>query len=154
MKPFYFLFMFLIAFSTSADDKQNLDQSRYIASGILGTIPGFGIGHAIQDRWQEKGWIFTAGELTSLSLMAVGGASCMGGGNHMNGGHHNCSGIRPALAMSGMIGFLGFKVWEIIDVWSYPSKDVQSEISGSTSFQLLPLVTPEAVPGFALFASF
>lgn len=36
----------------------------YVVGGVLGTYPvGLGIGHAIQGRWSQKGWIFTAGEL-------------------------------------------------------------------------------------------
>ena len=41
-----------------------ISQTRYIIGGILGTYPiGLGVGHAVQGRWSQMGWIFTAGEL-------------------------------------------------------------------------------------------
>lgn len=136
---------------TSLDEESRIlsegliDDPQYIASGILGTVPGFGIGHAIQGRWKDKGWIFTAGETFGLGLMMAAGASCMR--REMDNDDHNCSGGNMALAIPGMITFFGFKVWEIVDVWTYPPahnrryKELESKKESTQSgFFLVPIL--------------
>ena len=34
---------------------QVLDKSRYHVSGVTSILPGFGVGHAVQGRWTDKG---------------------------------------------------------------------------------------------------
>ena len=58
---------------TRKDGKVYISQSRYITSGVASVFPGFGIGHAVQGRWLEKGWKFTAG--SSLVIGAGMGLS-------------------------------------------------------------------------------
>ena len=48
--------------------KDLVSNARYYGGAIPGSILGFGIGHAIQGRYKEKGWIFTL-----LEGGAVGG---------------------------------------------------------------------------------
>jgi hypothetical protein len=50
----------------------------YAVGGVIGTYPGYGLGHLIQGRWQESGWKFTAGELAGVSLIGLGLAQCSG----------------------------------------------------------------------------
>ena len=40
-----------------------LPAERFIAGGVTGTVLGLGIGHGVQGRWNEKGWIFLLGGL-------------------------------------------------------------------------------------------
>ena len=57
-----------VAFSMERESSTNLttvSKTNYYAGGALSILPGFGIGHAVQGRWREKGWIFTAGEVVS-----------------------------------------------------------------------------------------
>lgn len=89
-----------------------ISQTQYVLGGIFGTYPGFGIGHAIQGRYTEKGWIFTAGELGSVVALAAGIADCWNG--H---GYYSCNG---GLAFAGLAGYIGFRIWEIVDVWTTP----------------------------------
>ncbi len=94
-----------------------ISTARYVVGGILGTYPvGFGIGHAVQGRWAEDGWVFTAGELGSLSLVVAGILGCVD--QAFEGS--NCSDFESAFIVTGAIGFLGFRIWEIVDVWSKP----------------------------------
>ena len=34
-----------------------ITQEKYVLGGTLGTLVGFGTGHALQGRWRHKGWI-------------------------------------------------------------------------------------------------
>lgn len=94
-----------------------ISTARYVTGGILGTYPiGFGVGHAIQGRWTQGGWIFTAGELGSLAAVVGGIAGCVD--NTFRNDH--CSGLESTLIVTGIIGFVGFRIWEIVDVWAAP----------------------------------
>ncbi|MBC74466.1 MAG: hypothetical protein CME64_00465 [Halobacteriovoraceae bacterium] len=90
-----------------------ISTTRYVVGGVLGTYPlGLGIGHAIQGTWSHKGWIFTAGELASLAVFAGGISSCFDG---------DCGS-----ANLGAVAFVGFRIWEIVDVWAgVPSYEKQ-----------------------------
>lgn len=60
-------------------DDGEVSTPRYIIGGILGTYPiGFGIGHAIQGRYSDRGWIFTATEAASLAVVIAGVGECLG----------------------------------------------------------------------------
>lgn len=95
-----------------------ISQARYVIGGVLGTWPlGLGIGHAIQGRYTEKGWIFTVGELGSMAVMMAGVGDCIG----RIGSNDNCSNS-GGLILLGAMGFVGFRIWEIIDVWVAPGE--------------------------------
>lgn len=90
-----------------------MSTSRYVTGGVIGTVPGFGLGHLVQQRWLERGWIFTAGELGSLTLVGVGLGECLG--NAFSSGECNNSSLGY-----GILLFVAFKVWEFGDVWTTP----------------------------------
>lgn len=91
-----------------------ISQTRYIVGGILATYPlGFGIGHAVQGRYSDKGWIFTAGELASIAVMFAGFGDCSYSSNR----YESCSG---GLVVLGAFAFVGFRIWEAIDAWAVP----------------------------------
>lgn len=93
--------------------KGEISTTQYIIGGIVGTYPiGLGVGHAIQGRYTEKGWIFTAGEFGSLAAFLAGIGSCWHGDQY-----YSCN---SGLAFAGIVGFVGFRIWEIIDVWAGP----------------------------------
>ena len=141
-----------------------ISTSRYITGGILGTYPiGFGVGHAVQGRWMQGGWIFTAGELGSLAFVVAGIAGCLDNAFDSD----NCSSGESALVATGIIGFLGFRIWEIIDVWAVPPdhnkkyrelKDyiekAPAKPEAKTSLDLVPLFRPGMGNGLAFRLSF
>jgi hypothetical protein len=96
-----------------------MSKTRYTLGGILGIYPGFGIGHAVQGRWGEDGWKMTVGELAGVSLIAVGALECMGDSleDAASGHKSNCN---SDLLTAGVVTFLVFKVWELVDVWATP----------------------------------
>jgi hypothetical protein len=94
----------------------------YAVGGIIGTYPGFGLGHTIQGRWSERGWVFTTGELGSLLILSYGLAQCLGdivGDTISNTPDNNCGSGDTAITI-GAVGFVVFKIWEIVDVWATP----------------------------------
>lgn len=93
-----------------------ITRTRYVVGGILGTYPlGLGIGHAVQGRYTEKGWIFTVGELASIAALAAGLGNCTWS-SYDNDNCENSGG----LIFLGLFGYVGFRIWEIIDVWAAP----------------------------------
>ena len=47
--------------------KMEIGTGRYIASGIVGTAVGLGIGHAVQGTWRKMGWVFSLTEGLALT---------------------------------------------------------------------------------------
>lgn len=99
-----------------------ISTTRYVLGGVLGTYPlglGLGIGHAIQGRYTDKGWIFTVGELASVAVLAAGIEDCA----FSEYRDDDCDG--SGLIFLGLFGYVGFRIWEIIDVWSAPPEHNQ-----------------------------
>ena len=88
-----------------------LSRTRYAIGGVLGIYPGFGIGHTVQGRWRESGWKFTAGEVGSILVLFAGLSKCVGDSFY---GRGKCD---SQLIDIGAVGYIGFKIWEIVDVW-------------------------------------
>jgi hypothetical protein len=137
-----------------------ISDTSYIVGGVLGTYPiGFGIGHVIQGRWSEQGWIFTAGEAASLGAILAGVSGCIRDSDFDT---DHCSGFNSTLIIGGLLGFVGFRVWEIVDVWATPPsqnrkyKELKKFIQGEktkdvkTSLDLIPLFDPYMGNGLAL----
>ena len=92
-------------------DYTSMTQNQYILGRLLGTLSGFGIGHAVQGRWFEKGWIFT-GLTLGLPFVAV---------PFMPRKYKEDKIDLDKLLLIVTFTFLGLKVWEAVDVWSLPS---------------------------------
>lgn len=145
-------------------DIGEISTARYVTGGILGTYPiGFGVGHAIQGRWSQDGWIFTAGELISVAAIVGGLLGCVD--NAFD--DQKCSDVERTLVGAGVIGFFGFRIWEIVDVWAVPPsqnkkyRKLKNYIENSeekkttkTSLDLTPLFHPRNGSGLALTLSF
>lgn len=124
-------------------ERGEISTARYIIGGVLGTYPlGLGIGHAIQGRYLESGWIFTAGELGSIGLIVIGFSNCLD-----NTWSNRSCGSNLAINL-GVVGLIGFKVWEIIDLWAVPPElnrryyELQNRIS--TRVKVRPALLPIA----------
>ncbi len=147
-------------------DKETLEigeisTTKYVVGGILGTYPiGFGLGHAVQGRWSEDGKIFTFGELGSLGVVVVGAIGCLTRANEDN---WTCSGLDQGLIVAGAIGFLSFRIWEIVDVWAIPPShnsrfkklekyinESKAEPETKASLDLVPILSPGNGTGIGL----
>ena len=91
-----------------------ITQDRIIGGGLLGMFMGFGLGHAVQGRYSEKGYLFTLGELGSIVAITVGLLACL---DSLEDG---CQDSGQATAVAGLIGLGIFRVWEMVDVWTGP----------------------------------
>lgn len=139
-----------------------ISTARYVTGGILGTYPiGFGVGHAIQGRWTQGGWIFTAGEVGAVAMIVAGLSSCI------DNSFDECSGGESSLIVMGALGFVGLRIWEIIDVWAVPPghnkkyRELKNYIEktpakpeAKTSLDLVPLMKPGMGNGLALRLNF
>jgi len=63
---FHFVFFFslpllgeTIVVDAKASEKSIMSHEQYHRGAFVGTLLGFGIGHAMQNRYANKGWIFT-----------------------------------------------------------------------------------------------
>ena len=107
----------------STPSVETISEGQYITGGVIGTVFGFGIGHAVQGRWTKTGWIHTtlqvggvvvvtASYLWALPLMFTpdekGTVTVMGI-------------ILLTTIVTGGVAFWGSKIWEIVDVWRVPS---------------------------------
>lgn len=97
--------------TNSFDGKVPVHTGKYITGGVLGSIFGFGIGHGIQGRYSEKGYIYTIAESVSFLLITNSVAKCLDSNLKCNGS------ISSQFAL-GYAGFIGFHVWEIVNLWA------------------------------------
>lgn len=86
-----------------------IPQNLYVAGGLITLFVPFGIGQAVQGRWAERGWIFTAGELGSIGMMIYGIPRCVDE-------DRGCG-----FMVAGILGLAGFRIWEMIDAWVAPA---------------------------------
>jgi len=76
----------------------------------IGSSIGFGVGHVIQKRYFARGWIYTLGESAGLiGFLAGEDLAC-------KSAPKTC--VPLVKVFSGM-AFIGFKVWEILDLYRY-----------------------------------
>jgi hypothetical protein len=140
-----------------------LSQGRYIAGGLTTLLVGYGVGHAVQGRWAEKGWIFTVGEVASTGLI-VGGYGWMASNIYSAGTRTSTGAVYstqpnlggPAgLMVAGSVVLAGFRIWEIIDSFSAPTFDEYQRHASiekrapSTELAFLPLISTESL-GFVM----
>jgi hypothetical protein len=141
--------------------KGPIPTGRYIAGGIVGTaVVGFGVGQAIQGRYGDTGWIFTVGEVASTAVLVVGVTQSTF--NCTDATSNNPFVFTPVCNVSispvfwvGLGALVGFRVWEIIDLWLGPhrqnaayrrAKAKQGGVEGSWS----PFVAPASNDSLAL----
>ena len=94
---------------------KTISNETYIAGGVTSLI-GFGIGHAIQGRYLEKGWIFT---LLDVGIIAGAYASFVGGlslAYSTKGDLGNLIFVFYGIVTAG----IGLRVWQTVDAWLLP----------------------------------
>ena len=125
--------------SYNTDSTKTINNLKYAVSGGLSVIPGFGVGHALQGRYMEKGWLFTVGELLTL-----GGFLLMGPSFSVRWFEIEFTddvidilSFNFLVSVSLFVIFIGFKIWEAVDIWILPS----NYKVGTKSFLIKPLVS-------------
>ncbi len=85
--------------------------ARHVTGTVVAVVPGLGLGHAIQGRWKERGWIFTFGQLVTFGMATVAAAESDLDQN-----------IVTTLAIAGWGGWLSLRVWEVTDAVIGPKR--------------------------------
>jgi len=127
-----------------------LDEQRLLAEGeisagqVVGGVVanwmlGFGIGHGIQGRWSDRGWIFTLAESGGLVLALIGAGQLAGDDD--DGG--------LVSVYTGLTCFLVARVWSIFDAALGPSghnekvRDVKRRVGLPVdASRVIPYVAP------------
>ncbi len=139
-------------------DHANLERGPYtrdeiVGGGLLGTLVGFGTGHAAQGRWKDTGWIYTAGEGSAVAAVAIGVPSCTAAhdddDSFLWSKEASC-----VLAVGGIAGgvWLLFRIAETIDVWAHPQihnrrfRKIEEE-RARQAMQWTPWVAPDGRGG-------
>ncbi len=92
--------------------KTDVPTGKYITGGVLGSVIGFGLGHGIQGRYSQMGWLFTATEAAGLAMFTAG---CSSYRDRDLDGDKECK--DSGLAAAGLVVMIGFHVWEAVDLW-------------------------------------
>lgn len=106
MRNFISIILLLFCLNLHAEQIE-YSTPRYITGGILSFYPGFGVGHAVQGRWLDRGWIYTASEAVIVGATAVG---CRGSKYDQDAG--------GGCVLSGALVFFIARTLEMVDAWS------------------------------------
>ena len=149
---------------SETNQKILMDKTKYFGGGAATIFVGLGTGHAIQGRYMENGWIFTAGGLMLL-IAGVGagvGAEITSKRKAIMGDFHDIvnaleeeeaynDGISTSTYVYLGLAIVGtaIKTWEIIDIWLPPSK---YKLVDQNSIKLKPLAfySPETKFNYGL----
>ena len=111
---------------------KTINNGRYIGGGIASIFLGFGIGHAIQGRWGERGWIFTLGDAIVVGGIVTSTLLTVQNLNAVN----IPTGYLVSVGGFALLGF-ALRIWSILDAWSLPA---HYKIVQESRFQVSPLV--------------
>ena len=117
---------------TTTDRIKTIDRGRYIGGGVASLLLGFGIGHAIQGRWSERGWVFTLGEAISWVGLSTTGFYAV-----KNYFYDNVPTGYVISISSFALLVIGFRIWSVIDTFELPS---HIKIAQESRLQISPLV--------------
>lgn len=117
--------------------KKEIEQGQYVGGGIVALLIGLGIGHAVQGRYGEGGWVHTVFQLSGSIMLATGG-----------------------ITSSGIGGFLlvGSRIAEIVGIWiidkeRYEIVSNNKQLYQKGSISLLPAFNAKGNAGLQLVAS-
>ena len=119
----------------SVQSVQTISQGQYIGGGVVGTLIGAGIGHAVQERWLKTGWIHTTLQVGAGTTFIVAGFASVGSAIGSSIGRSLARGlfgedertpttrntVAETIGIIALIVLVGAKIYEIIDVWVLPS---------------------------------
>lgn len=133
-----------------------LSTGRYVTGGVMSAVFGFGIGHTIQGRWRERGWVFTVGGGASLLVTLVGATAAIGCAGDSS--KEQCD-TSIGILVGGYLALMGFRIWEIADAFVAPPihnarvRSLKRRLGISAPYALAPYVAPHgdgAIAGLGL----
>lgn len=111
-------------------DRGEISLGAHLGGGLAELAIGFGLGQAIQGRWNKKGWIFTLGEGATVALMAIGTQQGFDSGGDV-----------PLLFIGAFVGFAVFRIWGTVDAFAEPPKH-NAELRWLKAQLGMPVVMP------------
>ena len=93
-----------------------ISDGQHIGGGLVAFFVPFGVGQAVQGRWNDTGWIFTVGELGSIAAMITGAVKLIDD----CGDDTICSDdtAGSTLLVGGAIALGVFRIWELVDAFT------------------------------------
>lgn len=127
----------VLCLSMSLHAKTQVSSGQYYAGGAVGTIIGYGIGHAIQGRYADMGWVFTLTEVGSVGIVAGGFGWMLSnlptGVAWKDAKATDLHKGGLAMMLTGSLLLAGFRIWEIVDVW-VGAEPMESHASRASRF--------------------
>lgn len=74
------------------------------------------MGHVIQGRWQEIGWVFTLAEVPLMAALPITALIAI-----LSGSSSSLATTTMALFIVNLAGLLGFRTWQVIDLTNAPT---------------------------------
>lgn len=102
-------------------------QTTSYLGAYMGSIAGFGIGHALQGRYLDEGWKWTLGEIAAWSLLFGTAKNCQV--NSQDSEFKNHCQAEPVMLLS----FLAFRIWQGYDLWSYANRSARIYAAPTTN---------------------
>lgn len=133
----------------------DIGQNSALSTGVLlpfmgaafGTAGGFGMGHAIQGRYDEQGWKWTVIDTSIIATLAIAAHNCPNQGLSTTGSVEttamsgsSCDFVLPI----GVLTFVGSRVWQSVDLWSYARKSLSPLRAATERSSLNVLVVPNS----------
>lgn len=111
----------------TAEEQELLSQGeisdgQHIGGGLVSLMFGFGVGQAVQGRYGDTGWIFTLGEAASMTAILVGMVQAFDCVDEFEDASCDSSDSAGFLFVGGLIGLGVFRIWEIVDAFSGPTR--------------------------------
>ena len=132
--------------------KSRMSTGRYVTGGVIGTVFGFGIGHAIQGRYMPLGLVFSVGE-------AAGYAAFFADTKFGIGSFGGVTTVRTidmgALGVIGLIVASGLHIWEVIDLWVTGAELRRSPVADNgPRLMIVPTVMHNEAPAVVMALRF
>ena len=107
----------------------------YVTGSIVGTLFGFGSGHALQGRYADNGWKFTATEIAAVGIIAASLAPCKSDffSSHaltLNQRLEKCQ--KTGLVVGNLLG-AATHIYEVFDLWLTPNPALHHHFFGGTN---------------------
>jgi hypothetical protein len=102
----------------STTENSELSGSRLALSLFVGSTLGFGLGHTIQGRYNERGWL-TIAELSALYVMGTGFLECDAGFSYLFGRQSSPTPVNQngcGLIKAGSLVYVGLRIFEFVDL--------------------------------------
>jgi hypothetical protein len=100
--------------------KGEISEGAHVGGAAASIFLGFGVGQAVQGRYGETGWIFTVGEIASITALFIGVGQALDDCFDSDARCNDDKG--EGLIIGGLVGLLAFRVWEVVDAVGGPSK--------------------------------